>query len=114
MKTPKNLFLAYILKKLQPHGPITARAMFGGYGIYWDKIIFASIYANTLYFRADEYTINDFAPYNARPFVYEGTGKTLVLPYLTLPKEILENHTELPIWIQKAYQASLRHKKRKK
>ena len=30
----QSQYLIYIMDKLQPHGPIRARAMFGGYGIY--------------------------------------------------------------------------------
>jgi DNA transformation protein and related proteins len=109
--TKQNSFLSYVLEQLSPHGPITARAMFGGYGVYWDNVMFALIADNQLYFRVDEITSKDYEPYNSEPFVYEGMKKPVTLPYLTLPIDILENSQELPEWIKRAYQTSLRHKK---
>jgi DNA transformation protein len=106
--------LEYILSKLKPHGPITARAMFGGYGIYYGKIIFASLVEGKLYFRVDEMNEKDYQPYNSKPFIFEGGKRPAVMPYLTLPEEILENPRQLPQWIEKARQASLRYRRRKK
>lgn len=107
----QNSFLLYVLEQLSPHGPITARAMFGGYGIYWDKVIFAIIAEDQLYFRIDEITVAAYKSYGSELFVYEGKSKTVAMPYSTLPIEILENSKELPEWIKSAYQASLRNKK---
>lgn len=103
-------YFEQILKKLQPHGPITGRAMFGGYGIYWDKIIFASIVEGRLYFRVDGINRKDYEKYNAQPFVYGGGKKPVVMPYLTLPEEILEDPKKLVKWIEKARDASIRYK----
>lgn len=114
MKKKQNPFVATILKKLEPHGPITARAMFGGYGIYYDKVIFASIFMDRLYFRVDDYNQDDYARYDSVPFVYEGAGKIITLPYRSLPDEILDDPDLLSEWIHKAIEASLRHRKKKK
>jgi TfoX/Sxy family transcriptional regulator of competence genes len=43
-----------VLSLLKPHGPITGRAMFGGYGFYYDKVIFGILVRQTLYFRVGE------------------------------------------------------------
>jgi len=110
----KEKYVEYVLSKLAPHGPITARAMFGGYGIYWNKTIFASIVNNRLYFRVDEINEKDYRPYRAKPFVFKGGKRPATMPYLTLPVEILEDPKQLPSWIEKAKEASLRYKRRKK
>jgi DNA transformation protein len=107
----QNSFLSYVLELVSPHGPIRARAMFGGYGIYWDKVIFAIIAYDQLYFRIDEITRAEYESYGSELFVYEGKTKTVTMPYATLPIDILENPKELPEWIKRAYQVSLRHKK---
>jgi DNA transformation protein and related proteins len=107
----QNSFVTYILEKLTPHGPIKARAMFGGYGIYYHDVMFASIVEDRLYFRVDAFNREDFTPYGSEPFIYRGMKKPLTLPYLNLPEDILENPQELPLWIQKARQAALRSKK---
>ncbi len=106
----KKQFLDYILSQLEPHGPIKARAMFGGYGIYYGMHMFACIVKNVLYFRVDEQNKFDYAPYKSKPFIYESGSKTIALPYLELPEEILNNFDELPEWIEKSKNAVMRYK----
>lgn len=110
----KNSFLEQVMEKLSPHGPIKARAMFGGYGIYYDEVIFASIVENKLYFRVDEKNRKDFEAYKSEPFVYDGGKKPVEMPYLTLPEEIFSNPKLLKKYIQNAYEASLRYRLNKK
>ncbi len=110
----KNEYLLYIMDKLQPHGPINARAMFGGYGIYYNDIMFACIVENQLYFRIDEETQKNFEHYGSKPFIYNGMKKPVRMPYFTLPEEILENSNELPQWIETSYLTALKHKKPKR
>ncbi len=110
----KHQYLAYVLDMLQPHGQITAKGLFGGHGIYYKGIIFAVIVENELYFKVDDHTREDYDEYDSQPFVYIGKTKTVTMPYMTLSESILENREELPLWIEKAYQVSLRHKKGQK
>lgn len=109
----KNVYLEDVMKHLSPHGNIISRAMFGGYGIYLDGVIFASIVQDKLYFRVDEVNRADYEPFGSLPFIYEGMGKPVEMPYLTLPDEILMDPKRLRMWIQKAYESSLRHKMKK-
>lgn len=110
----QNEYVTYILEKLEPHGPIRARAMFGGFGIYYADVMFALIADNELYFRVDEETEKAFLRYESKRFIYDGMKKPVSLPYQTLPEEILENSQELPQWIETAYQTALKHKKPQK
>ncbi len=114
MRKKPHPFVEEILKKLEPYGPIKARSMFGGYGIYYENVMFASIYQNTLYFRIDEYNSDDYVRYRSKQFIYEGAGKYMMLPYLELPQEILEDADLLPEWIKKSCEATLRNKNKKK
>jgi DNA transformation protein len=113
MTTTKRLFHDKIMDILSPYGSITSRAMFGGYGIYMQGVMFAAIIENALYFRINETTRSDFERYKSPSFVYMGRGKPVEMPYKVLPDEILENSAELKAWIQKAYSASLNAKKKK-
>jgi DNA transformation protein len=103
-----------LLSLMKPHGPITGRAMFGGYGFYHDKIIFAILIRETLYFRIGENNEKDFEPYGSEPFVYDGKNRPIVMPYLTLPNKVLHNPKLLPQWIEKARDASLRSRTKRK
>lgn len=111
-KALKNQYLTYIIDTLQPHGPITAKAMFGGHGIYSGKLIIGLIVENQLYFKADESTRPDFEKHDSEQLIFtDKNNKKFIMPYMTLPESILENREELPLWIEKAYQVSLRAKK---
>ena len=112
--TPIKKRLESILSKLTPHGPITARAMFGGYGIYFDKKIFSILIGEQLFFRVDQSNIQDYEHYKCKPFVYEGKNKPVALPYMTLPEEILNNPKELPKWIEKSLHTSLKNRSSKR
>lgn len=103
-----------ILNLMNPHGPITGRAMFGGYGFYHDKIIFAILVGEKLYFRIGVNNEKDYEPYESEPFVYDGKNRPIVMPYLTLPKKILHNPKLLPQWIEKARDASLQSRTKRK
>ena len=108
------LIVDQFLKYLLPHGPITARALFGGYGFFYDKVIFAIIVAGKLYFRVDEQSSPDFESRGSSQFVYEGQRKPVAMPYFTLPDSILKNPAELKRWIDRAYLISLSRKKPKR
>ena len=100
--------LEYILERLTPHGPIRERAMFGGYGIYWDKTIFAVLVYEKLYFRVDASNEKDFDVYKSEPLVFEGKNRPVVMPYRMLPEKILNDPKQLPLWIKKAKATSLK------
>ncbi|MBT9395348.1 TfoX/Sxy family protein [Hymenobacter sp. NST-14] len=42
-------FVDFILDQLQPTGPVSARKMFGEYGLYWDDKLFALVCDNKLF-----------------------------------------------------------------
>lgn len=109
-----HLFLEKVMKILKPHGPITSRAMFGGYGIYFEGVIFASIVEDRLYFRIDEKNRKDFEKYKTVPFVYEGGKRPVEMPYLSLPEEVFHHPQLLKKFIQNSYEASLRYQSNKK
>ena len=70
---------------LAPLGPVTGRAMFGGFGLYLDGVIFAIIAWEQLYFRTDAATKDRFRKAGGEVFVYEARGRTVELPYSTAP-----------------------------
>lgn len=111
-KNIQKQYLTYVLDMLQAHGPITAKAMFGGHGIYYGKLIIGLVAYNQLYFKIDDGTRPDFEELHAEQLIFtDKQNKKFVMPYMSLPESILENREELPLWIEKAYQVSLRSKK---
>lgn len=109
----KNGFLQYVEQDLLGRIPgITSRAMFGGYGIYKNGVIFAIIADDRLYFRVTESNIDDYKHSGSEPIVYQrGNHKKTTMPYWLLPEEIMEDPEKIPAWVEKAVQASKESKK---
>ena len=93
----------YVLDQLRTIAPVTAKAMFGGVGIYSRGTFFALIANDTLYFKTNETTrgryedagSHAFNPFNKRP-----------MSYWELPADILENEDELRDWMRAALEAA--------
>ena len=91
-------------------GPVTTRRMFSGKGIYHDGLIVAIILRGELMLKADAISAPDFAEAGARQFTYPNrrSGKTVEMPYWTMPESALDDPDELALWTRKAYEAALR------
>ncbi|MBX9765614.1 TfoX/Sxy family protein [Patescibacteria group bacterium] len=75
---------------------ITARAMFGGYGLYKDGVIFGIIAEDELYLKVDDTNRDEFVAFDSHPFVYEqGKHKKTTMSYWVIPEEILEDRARM-------------------
>ena len=113
--SPKTDFVSYILyDAMAGIGSITARAMFGGHGLYKDGVIFGLIADDQLYFKTGESNQKYFEAAGSQPFTYEAKNKKRVaMSYWEVPSDVLENRDEIQLWINKAVKASLKAKKGK-
>ena len=106
----------YVCDLLSPLGGVTARGMFGGFGIYLDGLMFALIADDVLYFRCDD---GNRAEYQAagmeafRPFPDKPDFKPMTLPYWEAPAELFDESDDLCAWARRAYDAALRNRKPK-
>ena len=108
-------FVTRILALMLPLGPVEARRMFSGYGLYLEGTIFALVFDGSLFLKADEKTKRAFERRGLGPLTYEGhRGKTIALPYWETPDELLEDGKALCRWAKKAHEAGLRFNARKK
>lgn len=96
---------------LAPHGEITARSMFGGYGIYKNGVIVALIAYDELYFKVDESNKPQYKKFDSEPFLYETKGKKSTMSYWKVPIEILEDEKRIGVWLNQSYEISLKKKK---
>jgi DNA transformation protein len=96
----------YVLEQLEGLGGVTARAMFGGLGLYHGGRIFGIVFGDILYFKVDgstrpEYEVRGmarFRPYPDRPVLSMG--------YYEVPADVLEDRDECPAWARKAVAAA--------
>ncbi len=95
----------FLLEQLHDLDGVSARAMFGGHGVYLDGRFFAVISGGRIYFRTDEesrraYTeqgMTALPPPPGRP-----RGPRTVDRNFELPPEILEDPAQLVFWARRA------------
>ena len=80
-------FLAYLQELFADFGAVSARAMFGGHGLYHDGLMFAVAFEDGLYLKVDTQTRALFEAEGCKPFVYTQTDKplTILLAWIRLP-----------------------------
>lgn len=99
-----SAYVEYAVEQMTQWAPVSARRMFGGYGIYRDGIMFALIADDQLYFKVDECSRQSYQGAGSRPFTYEnGKGKTVTMSYWELPADVLDDIGMLSMWADKAY-----------
>ena len=104
----RDEFFAYVLGLLEPLGRVTARPMFGGYGLYCDGIFFGLVLDNTLYLKADDQNRGDFERAGCEIFSYSRKGKRAILNFYRAPEDAVDApHLMLP-WARSALSAALR------
>jgi DNA transformation protein len=53
-------FTSYVVDLMQSIGPVNAKAMFGGYGIFLEGLMFGLVADSVLYVKVDKKTENEF------------------------------------------------------
>jgi DNA transformation protein len=107
-------FADEVVNRLQPLGPVAHRAMFGGFGIYLDGVMFGLIAYDTLYFRIDDGNVADYRRAKSEPFTYEGRSALIEMPYWKVPPRVWRSGRDLLAWAQKAHAAARRVKAKKR
>lgn len=106
-------FVAYIVDLMQASGPVSAKSMFGGHGIFLNGLMFGLVADSVLYFKVDKELKQHFQAKGLKAFTYDKKGKTFKMSYYQAPEETLENEEEMCLWVQKAYDAAVRSAKNK-
>ena len=106
--TEETEFVSYVVDLMQSMGPVNAKRMFGGHGIFLDGLMFALIADSTLYLKADKESEKLFKEKGLQAFTYKKRGKEYSMSYYQAPEEAMEGTDEMNIWANKAYGAALR------
>jgi DNA transformation protein len=100
----------WILEQLRHTGPVTARSMFGGVGLYLDGLFFALIDDDVLYLKVDDSNRPDFTAAGCDPFRPYGDDRAM--QYYEVPADVLEDPAGLRTWADKALDVARRAKSR--
>jgi DNA transformation protein and related proteins len=102
-------FVLHVLETMRPTASVSARAMFGGHGLYVDGRMFALIAGDELYLKTDATNRPEFEGLGLGPFVYaKRGGEQAVMSYHHAPEEALESPEAMRDWLRSALGASLR------
>lgn len=104
----------YLHDVFERFGPIIVRKMFGGYGIYRDRLMFALVSDDLLYLKADGENAQHFEELGLGKFRYRSGEKIVAMSYYLAPPEIMEDREQAAIWARKAYDAALRSRRKKR
>lgn len=97
----KDSFTSFVIDQLRALGPVEARSMFGGKGLYWKDAIFGLIDEGRLYFRASEPTAERYRTLGSTPF--EPWPGHVMKGYYEVPASILEDADEAAAWAREAW-----------
>ena len=103
----EKAFVNYVLELMQSVGPVTARAMFGGHGIFLDGLMFGLVADSVLYLKVGKDNKDDYIQRGLEPFSYRKNGKVMKMSYYQAPEESLEDADEMNSWANRAYAAAL-------
>ena len=106
--TADKKYMEYIMDLLAPIGGVNSRAMFGGYGIFHEGVMFALIAYSRLYFKVNDSNRPQYEKAQCEQF--------LNMPYYEVPASLLDDITTLHNWARTSIaiaQASPSKKKRK-
>lgn len=98
---------------LLPLGPVRARRMFGGWGVFHEDLMFALIADARLFLKVDGETDGRFAAAGCASFTYaRGDGRPIVMSYREAPAETAEDPEALLPWAALALEAARRARAR--
>ncbi|RXJ74085.1 DNA transformation protein [Veronia nyctiphanis] len=76
-------------------GEMKSRSMFGGFGVFCDKIMFALVVNDKLHLRAGEENEKGFKELKLTPYIYKKRGFPVVTKYYSVPDHWWEDPSEL-------------------
>ncbi|WP_426732858.1 TfoX/Sxy family protein [Myxococcus faecalis] len=101
-------FVEYTVELLEKLGPVQARRMFGGWGLYFGGRMFGLIGDGQLYLKTDEVSRPEFQAAGCRPFVWEGGGQRIEMSYWTPPADASDDAYALLPWARRGVDAATR------
>jgi DNA transformation protein and related proteins len=104
-------FTTYLNDVFEHFGPIHTKRMFGGYGVYYQELMFGLVANDVLYLKADTESAELFEQLGLTRFEYTKQGKTMSMSYYMAPEEIYDDADMARIWAVRACEAALRSRK---
>jgi len=92
-----NAFRDFALDQLSGVPGVTARAMFGGIGLYAGDVFFGIIASDILYLKVDDSNRSQYEAAGSRAF-RPFADRAMVMPYYEVPVGVFESADTLAEW----------------
>ncbi|OSQ36153.1 TfoX/Sxy family protein [Thalassospira mesophila] len=102
-----NEFVTMVADLLSPLGQITAKRLFGGWGLYCDGTVFALVFKDVLFLKADDLCRTRFEAKDLPPFRPHGPDG-ICIAYFEIPGDWLEDGDDILPYARIALDAGLR------
>lgn len=90
-------------------GDITVKRLFSGKGIYHRGLIVGALMDGDVLLKGDAESGPEFEAAGAARWTYTyPDGRTISMPYWSLPAEAVDDPERAAVWVQRAYAAALR------
>jgi DNA transformation protein len=106
-------FVEFAVDLLSLVGPVRARAMFGGHGIYCGGVMIGLVDDDEVFLKTDPETRPRFEEAGCRQWVYMGGRKEMRSSYFRPPDEAHESPEDMVPWGRLALEAARRAAKAK-
>jgi DNA transformation protein len=107
MRAPDKL-TAYLLELLAPLGPVSARRMFGGVGLFHGGLMFGLIVRDELFLKVGDVNRPAYEAAGEAPFTYETKHGTNTLgSYWRCPPDLLDDAETFQAWARQAVDAAI-------
>lgn len=105
-------YLDYLREAFDRFGTVRVRRMFGGHGLFHQGLMFALVFDDELFLKADSESVGMFQARGLEPFRYIRQSRTVSLSYYRAPEEILDDPDQAAHWARQAYEAAFRSRKK--
>jgi DNA transformation protein and related proteins len=107
VRAPDKL-TTFVLELLAPLGPISARRMFGGVGLFHNGMMFGLIARDELFLKVGDSNRPMYEAAGEAPFSYDTRhGSNTIGSYWRCPPELLDDPPTLQAWARQAIEAAV-------
>jgi DNA transformation protein len=99
--------IAFYQEIFAEFGALSARRMFGGFGIYHQDVMFAIVFDDILYLKCNDANAEAFRSRGLERLTYTKGGRNIPLSYYRAPDEIMDDPQEAAAWGRAAFGAAL-------
>jgi DNA transformation protein len=105
-------FKLWVQEVFAPFGRVSVKRFFGGGGVYLGDTMFAAIFNDAIFLKADAETRAAFEAEGCEEFIWTNPKTKAVWnsAYFTMPASLYEDEDELRRWAERAFRTAMKAK----